>query len=117
MKQKRNLKSLFAILLLFVAYHSYGQVTDEQNLLLHLDIKCRELLDYHRKKTEVKSKMENLISRAQFLLNSSDPRKKSAKAKLEVSIVHIKRELKLLKLDIKKEEERIIRKGCPGIRF
>jgi PP-loop superfamily ATP-utilizing enzyme len=89
----------------------------ERDLLINLDIKCREMLDRHKKKSEIKNRMVELISKAQKLLKNANPNKKTARAKLDITVINIKRELKLLRMDIKKEEENIIRQGCPGIQF
>lgn len=77
-----------------------------------------QLADKERQeKLRHKQKIMELISRNQMLVKKTPPHKKSVLKKLKINFGRLRQELRLTLIKISRQEEDIVRKGCPGINF
>ena len=76
---------------------------------------CRLLIENREQKLKVKQKLKSLLARNTRLFRSTPLAKKSVTRKLEFNRSEIKFKLKQNLYQIQTAEEKIIRKGCPGI--
>ncbi len=78
--------------------------------------RCKDILTKRHQKITIKQRLKELIKRSQKGLKNAEKGKRStAKSRLELTMVKIKQEHRLISLKIKILEERLVRKGCPGV--
>jgi hypothetical protein len=77
--------------------------------------RCKFLIKQRNKKVNIQQRLNSLLQRNEKLLQRVKDQEKTIKTKLEFSKTRIRNTLSLTKLKIRKMEENIVRKGCPGI--
>ena len=77
--------------------------------------RCKYLIDRRNDKIQVQQRLNSLLQRSEKLLLRTKPEEKSIKTNLEFAKTRIENTLSLTKLKVRKMEENIVRKGCPGI--
>jgi len=77
--------------------------------------RCKFLIQKRNEKVTVQQRLNSLLQRNEKLLQRVKPEERSIQTKLEFSRTRIKNTLSLTKLKVRKMEENIVRKGCPGI--
>ena len=77
--------------------------------------RCKFLINQRNKKVNIQQRLNSLLQRNEKLLQRVKEQEKTVKTKLEFSKTRIRNTLSLTKLKIRKMEENIVRKGCPGI--
>lgn len=106
------MKYLIILYLLIPNFSVFAQsaITDPT-----ISLRCQELIDARRKKVIHKQKLKELINR-NFKLQTIVPiERESLKEKLTKNHQRLEKELELTSMRIQKQEETIIRQGCPGI--
>ena len=76
---------------------------------------CPKLLQKRNGRVEFLSKLEKLMERNTLLQKKTPPHKKAVSKKLAHNHIRLKREQHLATLRLKKYEEQLIRKECPGV--
>ncbi|MCB9062796.1 MAG: hypothetical protein H6622_14840 [Halobacteriovoraceae bacterium] len=76
---------------------------------------CRELLKQRNDRLTFKQRLLALRLRAENLIKKAPPNRKSVITKLKINRDAVIREASLMQIKIANLEEKIIRKGCPGI--
>lgn len=80
-----------------------------------ISLRCKELINARRSKVTHKLRIKELLDR-NFRLQSITPTERiSIREKLGHNFQRLEKELELTNLKIQKQEETIIRQGCPGI--
>ncbi|MFX3675449.1 MAG: hypothetical protein ACN6I6_00275 [bacterium] len=79
--------------------------------------RCQNLLDQRNEKVILRQKLATLLSRNERLAKITPPEKKSISRELTANNLGISKELRLVNLRIQRDEENLIRKGCPGIQL
>lgn len=77
--------------------------------------RCNDLMEERNSKVKMKQKLVSLINRNEKLLQKIPENKEIIKARLDQTLIQSKQELQLTLLQIDAMEEKIVRKGCPGI--
>lgn len=77
--------------------------------------RCKYLIDRRNDKIQIQQRLNSLLQRSEKLLKRVKPQEKSIKTNLEFAKTRIENTLSLTKLKVRKMEENIVRKGCPGI--
>jgi hypothetical protein len=77
--------------------------------------RCEALLKSRNQNITNKQKLYSLIERNRRALKEISRERKSWKQKLRTNQIELNKRLKLTLFQIEKEEEQIIRKGCPGV--
>lgn len=79
--------------------------------------RCQNLLDQRNEKVVLRQKLATLLSRNERLAKITPAEKKSIMRELHANNLGISKELRLVSLRIQRDEEGLIRKGCPGIQL
>ena len=113
-------KILVFLMLFFGLNNAYCQESEDllrQNKISDPSISanCRELLKQRNDRLTFKQRLIALRLRAENLIKKSPPERKSILTKLKINRDSVIREAKLMQIKISNLEEKIIRKGCPGI--
>jgi len=82
-----------------------------------ITLKCNYLFDDREKKVATRQKAKALLWRNRQLLADAPINKQKAINRLKYTSQRLTQEVSLLSLKITKLEEKLIRKGCPGIRL
>jgi hypothetical protein len=80
-----------------------------------ISLRCQELIGARQKKVMHKQKIKELLNRNGKLQSITPPERVSIREKLIQNSQRLEKELELTSLRIQKQEETIIRQGCPGI--
>ncbi len=79
--------------------------------------RCKNLLEKREQKIKLKEKIWALMYRNRRLKRTLHKRKKTAKEKLDANYTSLKIEYAFTVHKIQKLTEKIVKKGCPGIKF
>lgn len=106
------LGSYFAAPVICLASVSYGQsvITDPK-----ISRRCDSLLEKRDQKLQIKKKLHTLIIRNQKTQRICPAHKTITKRKLVNNLSALKRELLVIEYKINRQNETIIRRGCPAI--
>ena len=77
--------------------------------------RCKYLIDRRNDKILIQQRLNSLLQRSEKLLKRVKPNEKSVESNLKFAKTRIENTLSLTKLKVRKMEENIVRKGCPGI--
>ena len=77
--------------------------------------RCEALLKSRNQNITNKQKIYALLERNSRAMKDLSQERKSWRQKLKVNRIELNKRLKLTLFKIQKEEEQIIRKGCPGV--
>ena len=80
-----------------------------------LSRRCEALLEELNQKRDHKQKLTELLVRNERMQKVTPPQKKQLKRHLELNYRKIERELDLARMKIQRQEETLIRGGCPGV--
>lgn len=80
-----------------------------------ISLRCQELINARQSKLLNKQKIRELIDRNEKLQKITPEERVSIREKLILNHSKLEKELELVLLKIEKQEETIIRQGCPGI--
>lgn len=81
-----------------------------------ISLRCREILKERQDKITIRQRLKDLMKRADQTITSCERGKRiTTKSQLELSLIKIKQEYRLISLKIKVIEENLVRQGCPGI--
>ena len=105
---------LFILLTMQVVYtqRKHTHITDPM-----ITLKCNYLFDDREKKVNTRQKAKALLWRNRQLLRDAPINKEKAINRLKYTSQRLTQEVSILSLKISKLEEKLIRKGCPGIRL
>ena len=78
-------------------------------------IRCEKLIAERKRQIQLKQKTDLLIERSEKLLKSAETKRELAINRLNFIYTRLNQEQRLLQHKISRQEEDIIRKGCPGI--
>lgn len=79
--------------------------------------RCKFADKERKDKLRHKQKLMELITRNRVLVKKTPPHKQSVLRKLRANFARLRHELRLTLIKISRQEEDIVRKGCPGINF
>lgn len=79
--------------------------------------RCQNLLEERNEKVDLRQKLGSLLARNERLAKITPDGKKSIARELKANRLSIGKELRLVNLKIQRDEENLIRKGCPGIQL
>ena len=82
-----------------------------------ITLKCNHLFDDREKKVTTRQKAKAILWRNRQILRDAPINKQKAINRLRYTSQRLTQEISLLSLKITKLEEKLIRKGCPGIRL
>ena len=96
---------------------SLAQNLDGRDLITDPAIsgRCKALLERRKSKIQIQQRLHALMRRNEKLLKQVPKDKDTIKSKLEFAQTKIDNDIRLSKLRIRKMEEDIVRRGCPGI--
>lgn len=77
--------------------------------------RCKRMLETRQSKIETQQRLRALMRRNEKLLDQVPEQKDSVKTRLEFTQTKIQNNIQLSALSLRKLEEDIVRKGCPGI--
>lgn len=107
-----NVAALFIFLFIPIT-----NLLSNSRLLLDPSItrRCEILIDQRKELISYKMRIIDLIERNKNLQEKAPENKISTKQKLALNLAKLKNELSLMETKISREEENIIKKGCPGL--
>ena len=117
-------QSIIFILLIMSATCYSHETTDSENEFSvnvitdpAISRRCQNLLEERNEKVDLRQKLGSLLARNERLAKITPDGKKSISRELKANNLAISKELRLVNLKIQRDEENLIRKGCPGIQL
>ncbi len=117
-------RGVFIILLVLSAtVFAHDPITTENEFSVNvitdpaISRRCQNLLEERNEKVELRQKLGALLARNERLAKITPQEKKSIARELKANNLAIGKELRLINLKIQRDEENLIRKGCPGIQL
>lgn len=99
------------------AQSSQDQPAEERSLITDPAIsnRCKALLAQRRQKIETRQRLHALLRRNEKLLKQVPQDKESIKSRLEFTKTKLRNNIEFSALQLRRMEEDIVRRGCPGI--
>lgn len=82
-----------------------------------LSRRCEQLIQEREDKVQHKQKVMELISRNRLLFFETPKHRISVLEKLRINYGKLRRELRLALIKINRQEEHLVRRGCPGVKL
>ena len=79
--------------------------------------RCEQLIQERGEKVVHKQKVMELISRNRLLFFETPKHRLSVLEKLRINYGKLRRELRLALIKINRQEEHLVRRGCPGVKL
>lgn len=79
--------------------------------------RCEQLIQEREDKVQHKQKIMELISRNRLLFIETPKHRLSVLEKLRLNYGKLRRELRLSLIKISRQEEHLVRRGCPGVKL
>lgn len=105
------------LIVLIIIFSNFGYSQEIRDIITDPAVskRCKYLIDRRNDKIRVQQRLNSLLQRSEKLLLRVKPEEKSIQTNLEFAKTRIENTLSLTKLKVRKMEENIVRKGCPGI--
>lgn len=105
------------LILFFILFSSFASAQEIRDIITDPAVskRCKYLIDRRNDKIVIQQRLNSLLQRSEKLLKRVKPEEKSIKTNLDFAKTRIENTLSLTKLKVRKMEENIVRKGCPGI--
>ena len=112
----KYLRAVFVTTLFSIGLN-YAQSTQERSLITDPAIsnRCKTLLEQRRQKIETRQRLHALLRRNEKLLKQVPQDKESIKSRLEFTKTKLRNNIEFSALQLRRMEEDIVRRGCPGI--
>jgi hypothetical protein len=79
--------------------------------------RCEQLIQEREDKIQHKQKIMELISRNRLLFFETPKHRLSVLEQLRLNYEKLRRELRLSLIKINRQEEHLVRRGCPGVKL